>query len=367
MLTGISISNYRGFKEYSVQGLNRVNLFGGKNNSGKTALLEAIHLLVSGGLPDVLMSAASRRGEFVLGAREGPVVVDLSHLFYGHEIRESTKFTLQSQDGVAPVSVEVVPLEDVEEPQEAFDLGRGSLMAAFALHIGGPRGTSKSRGTLLLSEEGALIPSPQRPMRRYQATGRLEDPSIAFIGPELQKFGLLSTLWDDVLRDKREPDVRRALQILEPNLEDIVFQPGDLASRMPAGRSGVLVGFAGDDRRVPLSSMGDGMFRMLALSISLIHAKGGYLLVDEIDTGLHYSVMADMWKLVVETAVEHDIQVFATTHSKDCYKGLAAVCKEEPEKSKFVAVHKVDCALAASVPSIGKNLVRAIEGGVELR
>ena len=58
------------------------------------------------------------------------------------------------------------------------------------------------------------------------------------------------------------------------------------------------------------------------MAIALISAKGGVLLIDEIDTGLHYTVMADMWKLIAQTAAELDVQVFATTHSSDCVTAL---------------------------------------------
>ena len=57
------------------------------------------------------------------------------------------------------------------------------------------------------------------------------------------------------------------------------------------------------------------MRRLLALSLSLIRTEQGILLVDEIDTGLHWTVMEEMWRLVVETARRSSVQVFATTHS----------------------------------------------------
>ena len=109
------------------------------------------------------------------------------------------------------------------------------------------------------------------------------------------------------------------------------------------------------------------MRRFLALAIALSRTSGGVLLLDEIGTGLHYSVMADMWKLVVETAAQYDIQLFATTHSWDCVDGLRVLCKREPHLMSHVAVHKIDRALDHSVPFQGLELVRAVEGGVELR
>lgn len=39
MLTQLKIQNFRLFKHLHIEGLRRINLFAGKNNSGKTALL----------------------------------------------------------------------------------------------------------------------------------------------------------------------------------------------------------------------------------------------------------------------------------------------------------------------------------------
>ena len=44
MITSFRIKNFRGFQDLTIQPLKRVNLIGGKNNTGKTALLEALLL-----------------------------------------------------------------------------------------------------------------------------------------------------------------------------------------------------------------------------------------------------------------------------------------------------------------------------------
>src|SRR2546423_161740 len=48
MLDSLSIKNFRLFRDLKVESLSRVNLIAGKNNTGKTALLEAVYLLFSG-------------------------------------------------------------------------------------------------------------------------------------------------------------------------------------------------------------------------------------------------------------------------------------------------------------------------------
>lgn len=71
----------------------------------------------------------------------------------------------------------------------------------------------------------------------------------------------------------------------------------------------VLVWLRGENRPVPLTSLGDGMNRVLGIMLALIAAKGGLLLIDEVENGLHYSVQADLWRLILEMAEQLDVQV----------------------------------------------------------
>ena len=49
--------------------------------------------------------------------------------------------------------------------------------------------------------------------------------------------------------------------------------------------------------------------------------------MDEIDTGLHYSVQTRLWELLAAWAVQFDVQVVATTHSLDCVRAFAEVAR----------------------------------------
>lgn len=366
MFTRVDISNYRGFKSFQMTGLAQVNLLVGKNNSGKTALLESFHFLASGGDPSVLANSASRRGEVVFGNREEPAFLDISHFFHGHDIRPGSQFSLVGDNGTPPVKVEAVPLGDLEPSPELFEASR-SLRPAFAMRIEGGRAKGKSGRTFFLSEEGALLVDPRRGTRRFIGEERREGPPIVFISPDSIAPESLGGMWNQVLRDKQEGEVRKAMGILERELEDIVFQTGEFMYRYYSGRSGVLVSFKGDRRRVPLGSMGDGMRRLLALSISLIHAKGGLLIIDEIDTGFHYSIMAKMWELVVETARENNIQVFATTHSSDCIRGLGVLCKSKSTLRNLVAAHKIERGIDKNIAFTGADVLNAVEQDIEIR
>ena len=152
-------------------------------------------------------------------------------------------------------------------------------------------------------------------------------------------------------------------------LESIVVLTSD-ASRTGSGRAGVLLGFGGADRRrerVPLGSHGDGMHRLLALSFALIQAADGFLLIDEIDTGLHWTVLEDMWRLVIETARKSSMQVFATTHSYDCIRGLSSLVESRPDLAGEVSIHKVERSLPRAVNFDAEDIPAIVDHNIEVR
>ena len=87
MLQTLEIRGYRGFEAYRLADLARVNLVVGKNNCGKTSVLEAVELLVSRGHPGVFYDSSLRRGE--VGVSQGHQRrgrwTDISHVFFGRK------------------------------------------------------------------------------------------------------------------------------------------------------------------------------------------------------------------------------------------------------------------------------------------
>ncbi len=364
MFKSVSVENYRGFGKYTLAGLSRINLLVGKNNGGKTSLLECVHILAAGGDPNVLINVALRRGEITPGSAAEGNFIDISHFFHGHLVGEDSQFSVRSDNGLPPVKVHVVTLAQIESAPELFDLSR-TRRPAFAMRIEcGESGTEP----IFLSSEGGILVEPRRPSRRYFKEERSVAPPIQFITPDSLELRPLASIWNQILLESRESEVIEAMRILEPEIASIVFLTGESQTFRPyVGRAGVLVSFKGDSRRVPLGSCGDGMRRLLALSAALIQAKQGFLIVDEIDTGFHYSIMADVWSLVAKTAMKLDVQVFATTHSFDCVRGLAAVCGQDEAVRDQVALHKIERGLELSVPFSGEELITADEHQLEVR
>jgi AAA15 family ATPase/GTPase len=113
--------------------------------------------------------------------------------------------------------------------------------------------------------------------------------------------------------------------------------------------------------------MGDGMSRILRLALGLANAQGGVLIVDEIDTGLHFMAMTGMWKMLWEAAKQLDVQVFATTHSRDCWESLAEVAESEGVQDDTIVIHRVEKRKTSSVTFNPRQMAIAVEERLEVR
>ena len=101
-----------------------------------------------------------------------------------------------------------------------------------------------------------------------------------------------------------------ALQVIEPRLQSI---EDNSSSGAP-----MIWGDIGLPELIPLSAMGEGMTRIARLVLAISATPDGVILVDEIENGLHHSVLPKVWKVVDTAAKQFNTQVFATTHSFEC-------------------------------------------------
>jgi hypothetical protein len=364
MLTRLEVQNYRGFPSFELDGLSRVNLLVGKNNSGKTALLEAAHFLVSSGDPDALAMAAHRRGEVIMRSPDRTMLVEIGHFFNNHTTSLDTQFSVKGNNGFGQITVKILTEAGKEKEGEPM---RSGLSRSIVKITGGKR-EEKGSGRFVLTRDGGIDLDDPRPWRKLQGGRRGDGPPIRFVATEHLESVVLVSLWDDVQEAAQSDDVLRALKILEPDVERFFMVSGVTSYGYVIGsRTGPKVHLKGNKNPIPLGSMGEGMRRLLSLSMSLAATSEGYLFVDEIDTGLHYSVMIDMWTLVIETAKKFNMQVFATTHSWDCLEGLGEYCRKNPAMAMEVAVHKIERSLERGVAFSGDRLPSVIDSKVEIR
>lgn len=301
MLRSVHIENFRALREFRMSGLGRVNLLVGTNNCGKTSILEAIHILAERGDAEPAVTMLARRRETVGSSAE------LRHLVNGHRLVDGPLFAVAGATDAGTERVEVSLGEAGSWSGE-----KPSAVATFSWSCGDEYWSSE----LPLGRGGLVL---ERPPRLEE-----ERPRVAFVPVTGLPHQQILNIVDAAVLTPDESLILKAMQTVEADVERIAT----VGSNADASNGrGVVMMVARD--RIPAGSMGDGVLRLLGLAGALVQARGGVFLVDEIDGGLHYTVLTKMWRLVCEAAKQLDVQVFATTHSRDCYEALAEVAAQE--------------------------------------
>ena len=82
------------------------------------------------------------------------------------------------------------------------------------------------------------------------------------------------------------------------------------------------------------------MNRLFGIVLSLVNAKGGLLLIDEFENGIHHSVQLDAWRTIFRLAHDLDVQVFATSHSWDAIEAFQKAAAESQEDGGLIRLSR---------------------------
>jgi len=355
----LRISNFRRFQHFTMEGLGRVNLLVGPNNCGKTTVLEAIELLQASPNPVMVGLVAMGRGALVHSSdKQSPhnSRILLCHLFHGHTAQLGSEFTISGQSVAGDQTLRVYISDEPKNIRMLFPNAQpiAGLPYLNISRTGAPDAVAASLGW---AGELSFVEWRQR----AQGSEMIEThvvPTGSLSGSDV------TAQLSGVLLNPEEQRVLDILRLIEPSLEGIVA----VDSPKIAGtvdRGGIFVKLKGQRERIPIASLGEGMWRLLALALELVNAKGSVLLIDEIDIGLHYTAQADMWRMVKRAAEELDVQVFATTHSRDCIYALAQVARADVTDGSEVTIQRIEGDHAVAYNE--QEIVLAAERGIEVR
>jgi energy-coupling factor transporter ATP-binding protein EcfA2 len=319
MLRDLTIQNYRAFKDFTVDGLARVNLLVGKNNCGKTSFLEAVYLLASRNNPFSLLELLYDRGEYTeISASPRVLAYDLGHFFH------SSTLPLGLNGGD---SEQLIRLRSRSERSLSLQIQASQRQDALATSTPFELKFTYAPESSDSTTNQDVISMPLQFDRSFRTdflpSEKLPGPHQAMMVSNI-RFTYLAKLWDSLTLTAGEDKVLEALRILAPSVERASFT----SQATTAGS--VLIKSKKLASPIPLSSLGDGMRRILALAILIVKAENAILIVDEIDTGLYHSTLTDVWHFVLETARRLNVQIFATTHSWDCVQAFQEALIQNP-------------------------------------
>lgn len=340
MFDKIKIERFRGIKYASIEGFKQINLFFGKNNCGKSSLLESIFL--ASGLSNPLL----------------PIHVNFMRGYNKSRLHD-LKLDFYNLDSTLPIHIRMENEEKRDLSISLFEqnLNNVSLNADNANII-----SNRDEEKYGLKFEFQVNDKTFESQLRFEADVTrvlpkeyVESLRCTYLSPKYDFNASIQGL-KNILQNKDEHFIVEGLQLIEPRVKDFIYTDNEML---------VDVGL---EKRIPVNMMGDGARKIVSLLTAVYDCKDGALLVDEISNGFHYSVMGNLWKVLIDAAIRNNTQLFITTHDTDSIKGLldAAIDKYNDLVAAFKLLKTADDELKAYHYSLG-SLVYSINQEIEVR
>jgi hypothetical protein len=296
MLKQVHIQRFRCFEDLKVHPFSRLNLIGGKNNAGKTALLEALFFLTTGTALAALRLKVGRRESLEI-LKQMP---EQAWISFFHNQDTSTPIQLHGCYADQNEKFLTLELADLEISSNEFivedfkDLLDSKLHSTLMSTL--REGTKEPRHIPLVATRKGIL---------NLQDSDLPDPLIIPSGSRADTKELTEKFDQSRLQD-RDDRVLQLFQILDPAIEKIEsFSIGE--PNLYLKRKG--------QPRLPICLFGDAINRLADIALKIVNHQSSAIFIDEIENGLHYSNQKSFWQGLFQLCQELEVQIFATTHS----------------------------------------------------
>ena len=365
MYRHFEIEDFRGISNLKLRDLGRINVLTGLNDSGKTSALEAIFLHASGPLAGTTAIQTLRMGrkqdQFSFGAEgEDPWL----GLF--RDFDRSRPVRLQGERNGSTYSVSLEAASPSEMKPNVSPTSTGGTQAAqlAAIAVITQLGRNKAQRfvqvmALRVSAQGGGA-RPTDFSVDFELTPQPDGP---FVLASIVKGNVgadLATGFSNMKRSSAASDFIEAIREVDSRIEnvEVLLQNGRALLHAKIGET-----------LVPFDLLGDGTFAVAQYLVSMSNAKNGVLLIDEIGNGVHYSVLPKMWNAIYRAAKRHDVQVFATTHSRETLVAASEVIRDRVDDLQLYRIRRPQEIGSDSEVTqyYGETLEAALEMNAEVR
>lgn len=335
-ISSIEINKFRGIINFRVDKFSRINVFLGKNNVGKTSVLEAIFLLTG-------MSNPTLPNLLNVIRESGPTSMEeLCWLFHN---KDTTSPIIISDQNFRSMQIEpVLGLEDgrgITPTNSASGVKIKGLKYIFTYQ--GERKTAS-----FYEEEGDTTLEKSNYRERILA---------GYLPSNRVKANLISNVEAIILGSKKFHLVN-ILKLFDSNIINIEIINEKLYVQLLNMKD-----------LIPISFVGDGLQRFMGICAAVLNPESKVVLIDEIDNGLHYTILKQLWRSLIKLSVDNDTQLFVTTHNEEALK-LLSEALEENESEIDLSVFSIQMTLKAGLKAYqypAQSLRGVIEKGIEIR
>jgi AAA15 family ATPase/GTPase len=289
MLRSLTIKNFRGFRDLKIEPLARVNLIAGKNDVGKTGVLEALYLLFANADQFFRFPSAFRSSqEKTSGEPSAQEQKDNLASFW--------RWLPHRNDSIGQIQI-IADADEVQLAKECTQLPIQDLVFHYRTN-GSEVVTRTATSPFGSGTTKGLLPLKVCATRHTQPTEDAE-------------------LFNSLVLKKKKQKLIESLKKVEPRLVDLQY--------LKVGSEPLVYVDLGLKELIPLTQLGQGVTRLFRFFSEMLVEEAKVVLIDEIENGIHYSILSDIWKGIATVAFKERLQVFATTHSWECIEAAHKV------------------------------------------
>jgi len=358
MITDVLIKNFKCFKSLIVPELGRITLISGRNNVGKTVLLEALLLFLDQHNPGTTIQQYGRRGiERVTLTTEAM----WQPIFRNYDMDAEILISLTINGNPEQVTVrfnrEFTPLAPTKVQTEEQQISTDEELATLAVDI---EYSGKSGEKIILHH----FPDPNNNNRPTIVSktkpAKISLPSASFFASKKHiQANETAEQFSNLAQINRENEAVRFLRIIEPRLQGLkIIKKGVISS--VHGKLEDL------PQTIPIHFMGEGMEKLLSLIVAITHSPNRIILLDEMENGLHYSILPKIWEALGKALRKYNCQLITTTHSYECLRAAYEGLCEIPEDFRYIRLNRKDDETSAKLSNYDM-IGTAIETNLEVR
>lgn len=318
LMDSIHIKNFRSLRELGLEKLTRVNLLMGRNNSGKTSVLEAIYALTN--IEEAWWAEQLESTRGIEGEDQ-----DFRSFFYNFNVVNTVQVNATYKGVGRGPSKYRFQLEEEESGIKRGAKGRrsGQKSLLVTIWLGARNAGHTFKMTRDQDSEEMVYTEQSESADEFLEEGLPERMAArhtsSFISTTLN-LELLSEQLAEVTVNKEEEPLLEVMKQIDPRVKSLSL-----------GNNGRIYLDLGESftMRSSINLMGEGIQRLLSIVAAIASVAGGMILIDEIDNGLHYSALRVLWQGILAAADEYDVQVVATTHNAEALRHLTAVLDDE--------------------------------------
>jgi len=335
MINEIEIVEYKGFKNLKLDNLSQINIISGENNIGKTALLEAIYIYYSIAseydFVSIITDYSLSSFLFIANNR------DITKTKIGKYLR-NTYFLVKNNDvniNISSKSSYSLTKEEQQYIKEKFNIDYNYFIVSY------------------INNHLHVLPIDDKSLETF-------DPHI-YINSSKPTNQKLVKLYSEVQSKGIQHKFLTYLKLLDNNIEWI--EPQLLDDEML-----LRINLKNPERSLVSSELGEGTNRYIEILATLLSNSYGMVFIDEVENGIHYTKLYDVWKVIIEIVQKENIQLFVTTHDRESIEALAEASRDmNYNKISSVKLEKDENNVIFPIILNHDSFLATVDSGMDIR